>query len=655
MATPPAPSAGSAAPAAVQPADEDDRFASPPGLWLPRMVVKEHRQKATFIWIGLLVGFLAYVGYIIWETVESRKDPASSIELKQEYYTFPDVALCTAFGKGCLDYDNDCFEDNSAASMFNQTGFLDYDQNFTDDHAYASDPFEEAYPHCKYIPLSKMTVDETGVMNGSVTSFSTAFYILWDEKDTYYDHSYYLINRQFLDMYLIPEGSSIESFTSASVDAKVPYSRINLTSDTDFEATINHMVLSLTEFTGINENGNKEEKQRTFAQATITGIEHWWWGYEDYDSVEYSFFMVELSIGKFEFTSIEEVDPVDGWSIIGAIGGIWQFVVTGFGLFFVFSEKQSPDRKMRNFRKSIGKPAEVVNKRLSSLNANSRSSNQNQDVEIDASEEDLPVEWVKKQRPNGSIYYFNVMTGAKQTASPNHLDATGGAAPPPSNSALGRIFQGNRSARLNSGPLPAGWVEGTDGNGKQYYLDTIHKTTQWERPTQREHSSGGPDRRPLAVDAPVSQSRRFSHASSDHSHHSHHSASSQPPHHRQSLTAAGAAPGVEDGPHVGGTPAPSLGNIPAAPSYRTAVFLSNSAATAAASEGGGTTQPQQQQQQQEVLRAPAGTKSTDSRAGARGAAANVDPPLPQNWSKRTAPNNRPYYVNSVTKKTQVSQ
>lgn len=123
------------------------------------------------------------------------------------------------------------------------------------------------------------------------------------------------------------------------------------------------------------------------------------------------------------------------------------------------------------------------------------------------------MEWVKKQRPNGSIYYFNVMTGAKQTASPNHLDDAGGAAPPPLNSALGRIFQvrkyilstsslfhvscrtkerwtlshlgswdlsalnvacfvlislkGNRSARLNSGPLPAGWVEGTDGDGKK--------------------------------------------------------------------------------------------------------------------------------------------------------------------------------------------
>lgn len=44
-----------------------------------------------------------------------------------------------------------------------------------------------------------------------------------------------------------------------------------------------------------------------------------------------------------------------------------EFVVTGFGLFFVFSVKQAPDLKIRNFRKSIAKPAVIVNKRLSSL------------------------------------------------------------------------------------------------------------------------------------------------------------------------------------------------------------------------------------------------------------------------------------------------
>lgn len=65
-----------------------------------------------------------------------------------------------------------------------------------------------------------------------------------------------------------------------------------------------------------------------------------------------------------------------------------------------------------------------------------------QDVEIDASEEDLPMEWVKKRRANGSIYYFNVLTGAKQATSPNDLDGTDGGAPAPTHgSATQRIFQ----------------------------------------------------------------------------------------------------------------------------------------------------------------------------------------------------------------------
>ena len=33
---------------------------------------------------------------------------------------------------------------------------------------------------------------------------------------------------------------------------------------------------------------------------------------------------VEVVINKLEYTSIEEVDPVDGWAIIGAIGGVWR-------------------------------------------------------------------------------------------------------------------------------------------------------------------------------------------------------------------------------------------------------------------------------------------------------------------------------------------
>lgn len=64
-----------------------------------------------------------------------------------------------------------------------------------------------------------------------------------------------------------------------------------------------------------------------------------------------------------------------------------------------------------------------------------------QDVEIDASGEDLPAGWVKKQRVNGSIYYLNVTDGTRQSVSPHELARTHEVAPPPRSHALNRIFQ----------------------------------------------------------------------------------------------------------------------------------------------------------------------------------------------------------------------
>lgn len=52
--------------------------------------------------------------------------------------------------------------------------------------------------------------------------------------------------------------------------------------------------------------------------------------------------MIGFYIQRFEYTHIEEVDPVDGWAIIGAIGGVWQIIVVGFGLLFVYSVNRSP-------------------------------------------------------------------------------------------------------------------------------------------------------------------------------------------------------------------------------------------------------------------------------------------------------------------------
>ncbi|CAN0504636.1 unnamed protein product, partial [Scytosiphon promiscuus] len=46
-----------------------------------------------------------------------------------------------------------------------------------------------------------------------------------------------------------------------------------------------------------------------------------------------------------------------------------------------------------------------------------------QDIEIDAGDEDLPPGWVKKQRKSGSVYYFHTMTGSISVAPPNESGA----------------------------------------------------------------------------------------------------------------------------------------------------------------------------------------------------------------------------------------
>lgn len=64
-------------------------------------------------------------------------------------------------------------------------------------------------------------------------------------------------------------------------------------------------MLSLTEFTGINANGDKEERQQTFSQSTTTGVQNWMWNNELDSDLEWALLMVDLAIPKFEYTSIE--------------------------------------------------------------------------------------------------------------------------------------------------------------------------------------------------------------------------------------------------------------------------------------------------------------------------------------------------------------
>lgn len=58
-----------------------------------------------------------------------------------------------------------------------------------------------------------------------------------------------------------------------------------------------------------------------FAQASTSGILNW---HNPEYTGELAMLLFDMFIPKFEFTNIEEVDPVDAWAIIGAVGGVWR-------------------------------------------------------------------------------------------------------------------------------------------------------------------------------------------------------------------------------------------------------------------------------------------------------------------------------------------
>ena len=63
--------------------------------------------------------------------------------------------------------------------------------------------------------------------------------------------------------------------------------------------------------------------RHVFHQSTTSSRQNWVWPFESGPEAA-AFLQLEVAINKFEYSSVEEVDPVDGWAIIGAIGGVWR-------------------------------------------------------------------------------------------------------------------------------------------------------------------------------------------------------------------------------------------------------------------------------------------------------------------------------------------
>lgn len=65
---------------------------------------------------------------------------------------------------------------------------------------------------------------------------------MWYEQPDTYDFDAYPINTQFVDMFFIDVETDPASLGDLSVDVRVPYSRVNLTTGEEFTTAVNHMV-----------------------------------------------------------------------------------------------------------------------------------------------------------------------------------------------------------------------------------------------------------------------------------------------------------------------------------------------------------------------------------------------------------------------------
>ncbi|CAN0042092.1 unnamed protein product [Ascophyllum nodosum] len=363
---------------------------------------------------------------------------------------------------------------------------------------------QEMYPNCRILPTSKLEPNRTGIDNGDIRQINAMVSGVWYEDPDFNSAESTGYFSQTVGVSFIDIGAGAETLQGGTLDVYLPYSRITLTANTTFSTIESHLILTLTEFTGISKRGKKKATQKTFLQRTTSVESHFFWSGDTYEGIEVAFLLFTLHIIKFESSNIEEVDPMDAWTIIGTIGGVWQFVVIAFGLFFVFAEKQAPEFKLRNFRKTATKPISIAH-RLSTISSRNSST---QGVAVQAGDEDLPAEWVERQRPNGSMYYHNTSTGLVTDGSPHGLNLTLELPAPSAGS------QAANQAKAGGDPLPAGWVERTDKNGRKFYMNTLEKYTQWERPTQLPAPPFGSRGDVREVDVPRMSTQR-SYASGD--------------------------------------------------------------------------------------------------------------------------------------------
>ncbi|CAM9583887.1 unnamed protein product [Choristocarpus tenellus] len=303
-------------------------------MWGPQLVVNEHKRRATVVWGILLLGWLCFALWTILEAVEQRNNPPTKTSVVEGAYKFPDIQFCFYKEFGCETNPRYC-AGNATVAVYHLSS------NFEEYHYYTKWPSitayeNERYWNCRTVELSSLTPNATILDNEDFPSLYVDMEIAWPLADG--------------------DASSLESYSNAmafyTTDGQAGHSLGNLQYDR-IEPFSNVTSFTLTDIT-LKKSSYKRLGRATssiFDANTLNTYSY----YEaestssDFHQVVSGLMRVRISVLDLSFLSIEEVDPLELSTVLGSIGGFWQYVLLVWGVFFVL--KIPPMRTARHLGK----------------------------------------------------------------------------------------------------------------------------------------------------------------------------------------------------------------------------------------------------------------------------------------------------------------
>ncbi|CAM9838000.1 unnamed protein product [Choristocarpus tenellus] len=312
----------------------------PPSVWQPRVIVKEDRPIANYLWSILVSFYVAYILLLVKNAFERRENPTVMYNLVSEPFELPDIGFC--FDQGEYTSKMGCYTGTTpkecAESFRGDTFVYGYNTTkYTTPEGYAFSPEhvvvlpERLSDKCAQFSLSDLTV------NGDTTEWKFHSLIFWNSSVAKSEEGIF----QNVKMYLYEKSLALESRLQGPVILYVPIS---------FDADNVPFVRGFLEMQQRKHLDGSVEREYSVVGVTTTT----WSNSLDATSGTSAFgtdtiASVQFDVRVQQYVSIEDVDPIDILAILGEIGGFWVGVPVLFGICFYRSQEPEVDIKMRTY------------------------------------------------------------------------------------------------------------------------------------------------------------------------------------------------------------------------------------------------------------------------------------------------------------------